>query len=182
MLNVTSFVHDVPCLHLKDILEKNEDCFYTAIPTYTIYKPTKSVLINSIPIDASKESPAVIIYNKGLHMLNKAWSPEKEPLWLSQDLHLKPAARALLNFARESDGCNIVIFRETSAQHFAGRPGGDFHARRVDNDTEALCCAPHISDPHQMSWRNNCFREAFVELTAEWGTYVHWLVMWWCRK
>eukprot|EP01041_Mallomonas_annulata_P013211 gene13211-27947_t len=88
------------CLYKEDRV-KGENCKTLEDRKRSVYRSTMQSLLNAVT-SATKESPYIIIYNKGLHISKQ-----------NSEWQLQPALQALLEFAKTAEGRYYVFFRET---------------------------------------------------------------------
>eukprot|EP01041_Mallomonas_annulata_P004802 gene4802-9577_t len=90
----------VDCLYKeKGVL--NDNCKTLEDRKRSVYRSTMQSLLNAVT-SATKESPYIIIFNKGLHISKQ-----------NSEWQLQPALQALLEFAKTAEGRYYVFFRET---------------------------------------------------------------------
>lgn len=155
----------IPCTY---DLSKSEGC--TGSDDWrarSVYSGIKRALIHA-GASGTSESPTIIIFNEGLHVFADTVG------WMYE-----PMARALVNAAKESRGRYLVMFRETSAQHFSARLGGSFDSTRSSSyvSGEFCCNLPKngSSELTEHDWRNSMFRRSLASVDRDWDRYVGWL-------
>jgi hypothetical protein len=105
----------------------------------------------------------VVVFNMGLHI---AKFPDRAVSGYP------PMARALLDYAKDHPG-NAVLFRETTAQHFAYSQDGSYSENTTFNSTD-FCCNRNAATP-QHFLTDPAWEAALRGVDREWRRVVGWV-------
>lgn len=165
--------YTLPCP--DEVNPDNPNCIADKDFSRRIYNTYKAEMLQYLSGGGVGNKKKVLELNFGLHVVNEG------------DLH-KEYFEAILNIAKEGRGSFYVLWRETSAQHFAFRKNGLYFGENTGSNhsnsgfpPDHYCCdALSSHDPSSRydviaDWRNVKARTFLDELDPLWSRYIGWV-------
>jgi len=153
--------------HISEVIGYNEQ---TNIIDKDLYLFVDK-LFQEISLKSTIRGRTLLIFNQGLHIQNTA----------NTDKIIGYISSKLIHFAKSHlDRC-YVMFRETSAQHFATLPGGEYvHLEEAPLNHVGpgeFCCDNNHSEAavQNSNWRNRKFLYHLSREDVSWNSYIEWL-------
>ena len=126
------------------------------------YKPIRpmAALYNETIQHMLEAKTSVLVYNFGLH-----WKIPRRDVYQK---HLEHVLDTLAHYGGTNNNMSLILFRETSAQHFLSAGGiGDYEDNLAT--TSNMTCGPHTHNPTEnplYGWRNQDALQTLREHTS----------------
>ena len=112
----------------------------------------------------------LIIFNHGLHIHGNTKQSKKD---------IESFANFMLQTAKMNKDRMVILYRETSAQHFNRKKGGDYDYPTGSFEPNDFCCdmttTSLTSSSEDYNWRNNYLKYSLSKLDSNWGKYIGWI-------